>query len=215
MKILMVSWSILPRPGGSSIIVEQLANNFAASELVVLGASGLRSKRENLDRKRKIKFLYFPTEISVFGRGARFFEQIRKRRFKSLVKEIERIIDAEKIDRIIGVFPDQLYCYAACQAAKNKQLPFFSYFHNTFIENSAIKDTTAPAIQAEIFDHSKIIFVMSKGMQKFYDHKYPQHQGKFIPLVHTFDHLPTGRGIKWNSGKRQKPIQFSCHWEFQ
>ena len=45
MKILMVSWSILPRAGGSSVIVESLAQNFKRDELIVLGGSPVLGRK--------------------------------------------------------------------------------------------------------------------------------------------------------------------------
>ena len=45
MKILLVSWSILPYAGGSSIIVENLAKNFRKEELIVLGSSTFFRKK--------------------------------------------------------------------------------------------------------------------------------------------------------------------------
>ena len=44
---------------------------------------------------------------------------------------IKKIILKEKIDHVIGVYPNPFYCLAACQAAKSLGIPFSSYFHNT------------------------------------------------------------------------------------
>jgi glycosyltransferase involved in cell wall biosynthesis len=202
MKILLVSWSVLPRPGGSSVIVEQLARNFNAQELIVLGGKDWSEPKMVRD-ERSPCFLYSFTEFHFLGRGHRFFAGLRKWRFNPLVEEIKTVIREEKIDYVIGVYPDDFYCYAACKAAKSTGVPFSSYFHNTYVENTAIRDPEANKVQTEIFANSEFVFVMSKGMQRFYEEKY--RLPRVIPLVHTFNDFPaenTLSGIP-GSGKKQ------------
>lgn len=188
MKILLVSWSILPYKGGSSIIVENLSKNFSNEDMHILGSSKFMQKDNPVRPAGSPTFHYFFSEIYVMGRGNRFFAWFRKWRFKALVRKIKAIISKEKITHIIGVYPNALYCHAACIAAKKMGIPFSSYFHNTYVENKAITNPEAEKIQAEIFRNSEHIFVMSKGMQRFYEQKYQLH--KFIPLVHTFNEFP-------------------------
>lgn len=188
MKILLVSWSTLPNKGGSSIIVENLAKNFSSDEMVILGSRKMKQKELPRRSAKKTSFQYFYSEMDFFGRGARFFDWFRKWRFQPLVKKIEAIITEEKIDHVVGVYPNSFYCYAACLSAKKMNVPFSSYFHNTYIENVEITDPQASSIQKVIFENSVNIFVMSKGMQKFYEQKYEQKN--FIPLVHTFNEYP-------------------------
>jgi len=185
MKILIVSWSILPSRGGSSIIVENLAKNFKKDELVVLG--GRRLFQSNVETRNPDgpKFHYFFSELYFMGRGYKYFVWFRKLRFKPLVRKIKSLIKTENIDHVIGVYPNPFYCLAASIAAKEMGVSFSSYFHNTYTENVAITDPKAEQIQKQIFENSKQIFVMSKGMQKFYKEKYGLN--KFTPLVHTFN----------------------------
>lgn len=187
MKILLVSWSILPRSGGSSVIIENLAKNFQADEMIVLGGRKILQKK--IFRSAKgAEFRYFFSELDFFGRGARFFDWFRKWRKKALIEKIKTIILQDKITHVVGVFPNEYYCHAACLAASELNIPFSSYFHNTYIDNSAIQHPKAKLIQNEIFKNSKNIFVMSKGMQQFYEKKYQLN--KFIPIVHTFNDFP-------------------------
>ena len=188
MKILMVSWSILPRAGGSSVIVESLAQNFKRDELIVLGGSPVLGRKPFPRPATSPEFIYFASDFSLGGRGERFFQFIRQWRFRPLVEKIKRIIVEEKIDYVIGVYPVISFCLAACRAARESGLPFSSYFHNTYVENTNIRNPKAGEIQKEIFDHSQRVFVMSKGMQAFYEEKYPGHQ--FVTLVNTFNEYP-------------------------
>ena len=193
MKILLVSWSVLPNNGGSSVIVENLASNFSKDEMVVLGSRELIQRNNPIKRKKTgPQFHYFFSELYFFGRGYRYFVWFRKWRFKPLIKKIITIIKQEQIDHVVAVYPNPFYCHAACIAAKELGIPFSSYFHNTYIENIAITDPKAIDIQKEIFEYSRHIFVMSKGMEKFYSEKYQLN--KFIPLVpvsYTHLTLPT------------------------
>ena len=201
MKILLVSWSVLPNKGGSSIIVENLAKNFNTSEMIVLGS---RQWRQNTTVQRKAgtaSFQYFFSELYLFGRGYQYFIWFRKWRFKPLIQKIKEIILEEKITHVIGVYPNPFYCHAACIAAKEMKIPFSSYFHNTYIENKAITDPNAPKIQEEIFNNSEHIFVMSKGMQHFYEEQYQLK--KFVPLVHTFNHFPNNNTLSGIPGNKK------------
>ena len=189
MKLLLVSWSTLPNPGGSSVIVENLARNFAPDELIVLGSKTLFGQDPPAREDTMPPFRYYFTELYLFGRGYRYFRWFRKWRFRPLVEHIKTIILQEKIDYVIGVYPNDFYCLAACRAAVDLGVPFSSYFHNTYVDNVAITDPKAGEIQVEIFRNSEWVFVMSKGMQQFYEAQYPDIRVK--PLVHTFSAFPS------------------------
>lgn len=202
MKILVVSWSILPSKGGSSIIVENLAKNFEKDELVVLGGRKMFQSDDFPRDPNGPKFHYFFSELYLFGRGYKYFVWFRKLTFKPLVRKIKKLIKEEKIDHVIGVYPNPFYCLAASIAAEEMGVPFSSYFHNTYTENTAITDPNAESIQKQIFDRSEYIFVMSKGMQTFYEEKY--NIKKFIPLVHTFNEFPNDSLLEGVPGEDKK-----------
>lgn len=189
MNILLVSSSVLPQTGGSSVIIENLAQNFLRNELTVFGSSTWKLKKVPSRNPSGPEFIYFFSEIYFMGRGNRYFRWFRKLRFKRLIKTIEKVIRTRHITHVIGVYPNIEYCLAACRAAKNLNIPFSSYFHNTYIENIGITDTSAEIWQQEVFDQSEHIFVMSKGMKSFYEAKYGLD--KFKPLVHTFNAYPS------------------------
>jgi len=188
MKILLVSWSTLPNKGGSSIIVENLAQNFKKDELVVLGSKTFFQDNDIGRSADGPVFEYFFSEMYFMGRGYKYFNWFRKWRFRPLINRIKAIIQNQKIEYVIGVYPNPFYCHAACIAARELGIPFSSYFHNTYLENVAITDPKAENIQTEIFDQSEYIFVMSDGMKRFYKEKYKLN--KFRSLIHTFNKYP-------------------------
>jgi len=201
MKILLVSWSTLPNRGGSSVIVENLAKNFSADEMIVLGSRTALPEAPPPRARDKAKFNYFFSELYFMGRGYRYFIWFRKWRFKPLVNKIKDLIKIEKIDYVIGVYPNPFYCHAASIAAREMNVPFSSYFHNTYVDNVAIVDPEATAIQKEIFDESAYIFVMSDGMKKFYEKQYPGY--KFKSLVHTFNAFPPQNSLTGIPGDKK------------
>ncbi|MEL6141981.1 MAG: hypothetical protein AAFU67_10220 [Bacteroidota bacterium] len=188
MKILLVSWSVLPALGGSSVVIENLAGNFSAEEMIVLGSREAFPKPPPQRPASGPSFYYFFSELYLFGRGYRYFVWFRRWRFRPLVRHIKKLIREQEITHVVGVYPNPFYCYAACLAAREVSVPFSAYFHNTYVDNVAITDPSATKIQTEIFAEAQSIFVMSKGMQVFYEEKY--QLGKFVPLVHTFAEFP-------------------------
>ncbi|MEM1326063.1 MAG: hypothetical protein AAGI23_08925 [Bacteroidota bacterium] len=169
--------------------------------MIVLGGTDYFRPRRLERPNNHPRFIYFPSEFTLGGRGARFFEQLRRQRFDALCKKIKTVAQEEQIGYIIGIYPDSLYCLAACRVAKELGIPFASYFHNTYVENVHLKEKNAEAIQAEIFEASTHIFVMSKGMQRFYEQKY--QLDKFVPLVHTFDDYPAPNSLSGIPGSNK------------
>ena len=108
----------------------------------------------------------------------------------------------------------ELYCYAAYEASVRLSLPFSSYFHNTYLDNAAINSRRATDIQARIFERSEHVFVMSEGMKRFYDEKYGQ--GKFVPLLHTFEEYPTfGMRYQYLVSSKERQNALGTVWQLQ
>lgn len=158
--------------------------------MIVLGAGGLMNRNIPKREANTPSFIYFFSELSLGGRGARFFDWFREIRFKALVQKISNLIVQKQIDCVMGVFPNKFYCLAACRAAAKQKIPFYAYFHNTLADNHAVKDPNAVQIQTEIFENARLVFVMSKGMQQFFQDKYATIADKFVPLIHTFQNYP-------------------------
>ena len=188
MKLLLVSWAVAPMSGGSAVIVENLAKNFTRDEMIVLGSARMIRRKPIRRSSQDPKFFYFRSELDFFGRGYRFFIWFRRLRFQPLIERIKNLIVEEDVTHVMGVYPNPFYCLAASRAARQLNVPFYSYFHNTYSDNAAITDAHASGVQQEIFENSRIIFVMSAGMQQFYEQKYAGHT--FSPLVHTFNQWP-------------------------
>jgi len=183
-KVLVVTSNVLPSRGGSAYIMENLAQQFTPKQMAILGelrplAAPLRDRPGGGPQ-----FHYFRSRFSILGRGQRFFSGLRWRLLRSLVKKICHVAQIEECNYILGVYPEELYCYAAYMAAQQMGVPFSSYFHNTYLDNVAINSDRANRIQPLLFDGSEFIFVMSDGMQRFYEERY--ELGNCVPLRHTY-----------------------------
>jgi hypothetical protein len=187
-KVLVVSASVYPDRGAAAIVMEKLASQFSRDEMVLVGELGMFEKPENGRGPTSPQCSYIRSRFSLMGRGARFFEPLRRQLLPAIVRRICDVAQRERCNYLLGVYPDELYCHAACQASIELDLPFSSYFHNTYMDNAAIDPRRATEIQAQIFERSEYVFVMSEGMKRFYDEKYGL--GKFVPLVHTFEEYP-------------------------
>ena len=182
-KILLISYGILPLKAGSSFIVEKLAQNFSRDEMVVLGEKA--GKPINRDANMP-EFFYCHTSISLKGRAKRLFIYIRWLLFPLLLYRMHRIVVKERCKVVLAVFPDELYLFAAWLIAKRKNLAFYPYFHNTYIDNRVgIWKRFAKWLEPRVFSLAKEVFVMSEGMRNYYNKLYKGII--FTPLVHTFN----------------------------
>jgi hypothetical protein len=187
-KVLVVSACVYPQRAGSAVIIEKLARQFSRDEMVVLGELSMFGSPLPNRPLNSPEFQYFRSGLSLFGRGARFFTSLRWRLFPKLVRRVCRLATDLNCTHILGVYPDDMYCYAAQQAAEKLGLSFSTYFHNTYLDNAAIDRRRAAAIQPRLFERSECIFVMSDGMRRFYEEKY--QLSNCVPLLHTFDQFP-------------------------
>ena len=186
-KLLIVSWPVLPAKGGSVFVVENLIQHLDKDDAVVFGELAVSGSK--VARKPGTPEVhYFRSGISFFGRGARYFSWLRWFLFPILVRRICKLIESEKCSHVLGIYPDELYCLAACRAAEKMNVPFSTYFHNTYLDNTAVDLRRASRIQPELFSKSQTVFVMSEGMEKFFKEKYQLPH--IVPLVHTFESYP-------------------------
>lgn len=188
-KLLVISWAIPPMSGGSSFISHQLAKQFQSDEIIVAGGSKSFFKKQAI--YDGIEYHYFFSELNWKGHGDRYFVVFRWLLFPIVLIRLLNLIRLQKPEAILACFPDPYYLLASKIASDYFNIPLFSYFHNTLVENrSGISKWIAKHIQTAVFNSSKIIFTMSTGMQAYYCKAYPQWKEKFDVLPHTFSEYP-------------------------
>lgn len=180
-KLMIVSWTLYPWTSGSSIIVNNIASQFGKEELVLFGEKEpIRSAK---DWPKDFPNLYHTDpNLRIKNRGQR---HLRWFKFNTLVKEICRVAKQEKVSKILCIFPDDFYLYAAYRASKKLNIPLYTWFHNTYLDNySGYRKQFAKWFQPKVFQYAKKTFVMSDGMLDYYKKQYPDN--KFETLVHGF-----------------------------
>jgi len=178
-KLLVVSANIHPAPTGSAVIVENIASTFAASEMVLLG-DGKIEKPHSINGQAITH--YTDPNISIRGKGQIY---LRWANLNKLVRRITDLAQSEQCTAILAIFPDEFYMYAAYKVSKKLNLPFYTWFHNTYLDNrEGIFKTLAKRLQPRFFAHAHTNFVMSDGMLNFFNEKYPEHY--FRTLQHGF-----------------------------
>ena len=178
---MIVSWGLFPRPTGSSVIVDNIASQFSKEELVLFGES-IHEDLQSSWPAQYPRIHYTNPNLTIKGRGQ---THLRWLKMNSTIKEICMVAKAEKVNKILCIFPDDFYLYAAYRASKKLGLPFYTWFHNTYLDNySGYRKKFAEWFQPKVFDYAKKTFVMSDGMLDYYKEQYPNND--FTTLVHGF-----------------------------
>lgn len=134
------------------------------------------------------RFYYSRSRLSLFGRGARYFSTIRRQMLPWIVNQIKSAAKREGCQAILGVYPDEMYLQASYLAAEKLDIPFYSYFHNTYLDNIAVNPNRAREIQCRVFERSRRVFVMSEGMRSHFESEYQLTNCRTLP--HTFERYP-------------------------
>ncbi len=108
-------------------------------------------------------------------------------RLKTMVKNGVEFSREHKADLIIAVFPDEYFMWAGYKMAQELNIPFYPWFHNTYVENRRFLGVPlGKKLQTRIFESSPVIFTMSDGLRDYYKKTYPKYQAKFETLQHGF-----------------------------
>jgi len=180
-KILVVSWSVYPSPTGSAVIMDNIASTFSDAEMVLVG--------DGKDLPPPDKGASYP-KIYYMNPNPGFLKRVQKysRWMNSgkITRQIEAIAKSEKCTSILAVFPDEFYMNAAYKVSKKLNLPFYTWFHNTYLDNrKGLLKMVAKRLQPRFFDHARTNFVMSDGMNDYYKKAYPKLS--FTTLTHGFE----------------------------
>lgn len=176
-----MSWTVYPTSTGSAIIVDNIARTFKPSEMVLLGeATNPISEEEEKNIRPKI--YYTNPNVTIKGRGKRYLKWLN---FNKVVRYMTEVAEKEQCTSILAVFPDEFYMYAAYKVSKKLNIPFFTWFHNTYLDSRTGLSLGARFFQPRFFNHASINFLMSDGMLEFFQKKYPDYV--FKTLRHGFE----------------------------
>ena len=197
-KILILAWGVYPGTGGSTIILNNIAKGFKADELVIAGQIPRTKPEVPWDSFSDIKLYYLDPFPFGYKRPERY---IRWLKTSKLIRQVEEIVKSEGVTSILSIFPDEYYAYIAYKVSKRLDLPFYIWYHNSYVENrTGILKVLAKYLQPKFFKLAKKVFVMSDGLNKELSLHNPNVN--FETLVHGFElELPQAQDSTSRNGR--------------
>lgn len=182
-RTLLVSYSLPPALNGSSNIIQNLARQFSADEMILAGEDWPGPEKNLWDDQAG----ELPSIHLVHRRWPyRFKRVVRFLLLPIIFLRLWRVFRRNKCKQIIAVYPDETFMFLAYVIATLTRTPFYTYFHNTYLENRVgLRRVFAKWLQPAVFRASRIVFVMSEGMREYLAERNPGV--RFEPLVHTFN----------------------------
>lgn len=183
-RVLFVSRSVPPRLSGSATIIDNLRRQFGAAEMVVAGRCSPIEADNSEVEEDVAPVVAIASNWWPLKRAKTLFEWVKWLGLPIVVWRLWRLSQRENCSILLVVYPDAFFLLAAYLVARGRRLPFFPYFHNSYLENSRGPSRILAAwLQPRVFRTARVVFVMSRGLQEFYDGKYPEV--RFLPLVHS------------------------------
>jgi glycosyltransferase involved in cell wall biosynthesis len=181
-KLLIVSRGAPPVISGSSSVVENLIKAFSPNDILVLSEKFL-DERKNIKRQelKRIKHISIAVKLNWYGSSL-----FRKIQIPSSFILLLFYTISFRPKSIILIYPSAEYLLLGLLLSKFYKCNYYSYFHNTYLENRhGIKKKIAEILQNRIFKLSRSIFVISNGLLNHYKSKYTEYY-KFQILPHIF-----------------------------
>lgn len=180
-RTLIVSRSAPPGVSGSAHVLAALLEQDNGRTLVAVGG---RSPARNRQAQRRGLYL-LPTELSLFGRGARFLAPLKQLLSPYAVRRISDVARRERADRIVAVFPDAFYCAAALGASRKLKIPIDFWFHNTYADNrTGLPGVYARNLEAQMVASGGRVFFISDALREQFSVRYPDQANRFHTLRH-------------------------------
>lgn len=182
-KFLVITKTIYPWPSGSAAIINNFAAGFDKEEMILVGQKHASRSEEGWPENYPKLFYIKPPDLRLInGRGEKYFKWLK---FFSAVNYVKNLVKKHRCNIVFGIYPDEFHVAVGLRVAKKLNLPFITWFHNTYLEEqNGQKRQIANYLQPRIFKNAKLIFTMSKGLTDFYKKNYPNHE--FHTLKHGF-----------------------------
>lgn len=178
-KILIISWGVFPLQQAMSVLVHNLAKELGHDSVVVVGEkSNVAANWDSVP----YPLYYIDAEIFGISKGKEYLKWLL---LFPTVNRIKEIVEAHNCTSILCPYPDDFYLAVSYLVTKETKLPFYPWFHNTYLENrNGIKKLVAKILQPKVFKNAKLIFTISDGLTEYYRKNYKGYH--FITLVHGF-----------------------------
>ncbi len=185
LRMLVLSWSIPHMTTGAAVVMGNLATQFRRDEMTLVGAYD-PSAPTAYWQKDWPRLRYAMLQPPDAQPGARWIRWVQ---FPFVLLLSLWLTFLHRRNLLFAVYPDQIFLLAAYCVSLATGLPLVAYFHNTYVE--CRPTPFARWLQERVFNHAKIVFVMSEGMAEYYREQYPDL--RCVPLIHTHHGAPPNR----------------------
>lgn len=132
----------------------------------------------------------FQSEPKWPKRGRRFVRWLRWSRYQGLVRFLDRISEQTGRGPIVAVFPDEFHLAAAHAVASRRGLPFFPYFHNTYVDNrTGVSRQLGKALEARVMRDAESAMVLTSALEDHYRARYPEARLEVLPHSFAFESM--------------------------
>lgn len=179
-RTLFVSRSAPPGVSGSAHVLKALLDFDGGRRLAAVGGCGVFRKR-----RRTPHLALLRSELSFFGRGARFLAPAREILKPMVARRLARMAADPSIASLLCVFPDAFYCEAALEASLRTGKPLDLWFHNTYADNrSGLAGIRADRLERRLVDSARRLFFISEALRERFTDKYPSIAGRSSVVRH-------------------------------
>lgn len=183
-KMLLVTPCIPPVPFAVSFVVKNFLGEFAPNEFVVATERWQENPADQTETESGHAVEFVSQRWTWPKRGQRYVHWAKWFTLGSVKRRLVEMIRRHDCGGILCMFPSEQLIYASYGAALKTGVPYFPHFHNVYRENrQGFEKRIADYLQPRVFAQSKLVFVMSRGMQEGWERVYPDV--KFVPLTHS------------------------------
>ncbi len=177
---LFITDAFPPRLGGSSVLNYNLLSCFDSNSFTVISRYTLGSNKIKRGKGMQVKRV-----IANISRLGKLNDLMFGIQLPLAIARIKALAKRKNTKIIIGTYPNLKFLALAQKIAKDLDLPFVAYLHDTIYEGNIGSrfELESKKLNKAILSESKRVFVMSDGMADLYKEKC---KTKTIPLRHTY-----------------------------
>ena len=182
-KLFVLSRNILPRSSGSSVVIDNLCSGIDDYDVFVFGERHFENTHDESVGVSSVNYKYITLSWNT---GVYVTKMLRIVQFLPglLLLLVHYLIHRPK--KILIVYPSREYLLKGLLLVLTFGVDCHLYYHNLYVEHEqGYKKYFAVLIQRLAFKKSRVIFLISKGMQDYFQTEYPFTVNQTTILRHS------------------------------
>ena len=173
-RALVCSWSDLDVASGTPVIICDLLEHFAPGQVEVMTEENIDNKRRRrIQVEQPVYKVEFHRRLWPFTRGNRVRTRLARLGTPLLTLQILRRIQRFQPDCLLAVYAQPHWIMATWLAARMAKIPLIYYVHDTFLEQTKRRQTSA---FAGWLDHTALtsarVLVLHPYLADYYRRRY-------------------------------------------